>query len=94
MTEFNIEALTEDIQKHSKFVETLKINLHNTIVGQDDLIEKLIIAILSDGHVFLEGVPGLAKTLTVKTYNTQSNRTCIQLCSFQRCASKFCSWSN
>ena len=67
MTEFNIEALTEDIQKHSKFVETLKINLHNTIVGQDDLIEKLIIAILSDGHVFLEGVPGLAKTLTVKT---------------------------
>ena len=67
MTEFNIEALTEDIQKHSKFVETLKVNLHNTIVGQDDLIEKLIIAILSDGHVFLEGVPGLAKTLTVKT---------------------------
>jgi MoxR-like ATPase len=45
----------------------LKSNLHNTIVGQDDLIEKLIIAILSDGHVFLEGVPGLAKTLTVKT---------------------------
>ena len=67
MTEFNIEALTEDIQKHSEFVDTLKLNLHNTIVGQNDLIEKLIIAILSDGHVFLEGVPGLAKTLTVKT---------------------------
>ncbi len=67
MTKFNIEALTENIHKHSKFVETLKLNLHNTIVGQDDLIEKLIIAILSDGHVFLEGVPGLAKTLTVKT---------------------------
>ena len=67
MTEFNIEALTEDIQKDSEFVDTLKLNLHNTIVGQNDLIEKLIIAILSDGHVFLEGVPGLAKTLTVKT---------------------------
>ncbi|MBT5077780.1 MAG: AAA family ATPase [Candidatus Marinimicrobia bacterium] len=67
MTEFNIEVLTEDIQKHSEFVDTLKLNLHNTIVGQNDLIEKLIIAILSDGHVFLEGVPGLAKTLTVKT---------------------------
>lgn len=67
MTEFNIEALTEEIQKDSEFVDTLKLNLHNTIVGQNDLIEKLIIAILSDGHVFLEGVPGLAKTLTVKT---------------------------
>ena len=67
MTEFNIEVLTEDIQKDSEFVDTLKLNLHNTIVGQNDLIEKLIIAILSDGHVFLEGVPGLAKTLTVKT---------------------------
>ena len=67
MTEFNIESLTEDIKKHSEFVDKLKLNLHNTIVGQDDLIQKLIIAILSDGHVFLEGVPGLAKTLTVKT---------------------------
>ena len=67
MTEFNIEVLTEDIQKHSKFVQTLKLNLRNTIVGQDNLIQKLIIAMLSNGHVFLEGVPGLAKTLTVKT---------------------------
>ena len=67
MAEFNIESLTEDIKKHSEFVDKLKLNLHNTIVGQDDLIQKLIIAILSDGHVFLEGVPGLAKTLTVKT---------------------------
>ena len=67
MTEFNIEVLNEQIQIHSEFVTTLKLNLHKTIVGQDDLIEKLIIAILSDGHVFLEGVPGLAKTLTVKT---------------------------
>jgi len=67
MTEFNIEKLNEQIHKHSEFVKTLKLNLHKTIIGQDDLIEKLIIAILSDGHVFLEGVPGLAKTLTVKT---------------------------
>ena len=67
MTAFDIEALTEDIEKHSKFIEILKSNLHNTIIGQDDLIEKLIIAILSDGHVYLEGVPGLAKTLAVKT---------------------------
>ena len=67
MIEFNIESLTEDIKKHSRFADKLKLNLHNTIIGQDDLIQKLIIAILADGHVFLEGVPGLAKTLTVKT---------------------------
>jgi len=67
MSNIDLTALNEQIVKRSEFITNLKHELHKIVVGQDDLIDKLIIAILSDGHVFLEGVPGLAKTLTVKT---------------------------
>ena len=59
--------LKESIEKTSKYLDTIKTSIHTVIVGQEDLIEKLLIAILSDGHVFLEGLPGLGKTLTIKT---------------------------
>jgi len=49
------------------FIDLLKQNISKIIVGQEDLIEKIILAILSDGHILLEGLPGLAKTLTIKT---------------------------
>ena len=67
MSNIDLTALNDQIEKRSEFVTNLKHELHKIIVGQDDLIDKLIIAILSDGHVFLEGVPGLAKTLLIKT---------------------------
>ncbi len=67
MTDFDLAGLNEKIKQESAFINILKSNLSSVIVGQTDLINKLMIAMLSNGHVFLEGVPGLAKTLTVKT---------------------------
>ncbi len=63
----NNDKIDQEIEFNSSFISTLRTSLKKVIVGQDDLIEKLIISILSDGHIFLEGVPGLAKTLTIKT---------------------------
>ena len=67
MTDYNIDKIREKIEEESKFIYEIQNSIHEVIVGQDDLIEKLILAILTNGHVFLEGVPGLAKTLTIKT---------------------------
>lgn len=63
----DLHSLTDQIAKESEFIEALRTATGQVIVGQDDLIEKLLIALLSNGHVLLEGVPGLAKTLTVST---------------------------
>ncbi len=63
----NIEAIHQKIQKESAFVETLTTEVGKVIVGQKTMIERLLIGLLSNGHVLLEGVPGLAKTLTVRT---------------------------
>ncbi len=62
-----IQALNEKVKKASKFVDTLRKEIHQAVVGQDDLIDKILIGMLSNGHVLLEGVPGLAKTLTINT---------------------------
>ena len=67
MSSFDLAGLNEKIQNESQFLNIIKTNLSSTIIGQDDLINKLLLAILANGHVFLEGVPGLAKTLTVKS---------------------------
>lgn len=55
------------INNENKFINDIKYQLSKVIVGQEDIINKVIIAILSDGHVLLEGVPGLAKTLLLKS---------------------------
>tara|TARA_B100000073_G_scaffold43657_1_gene32557 strand:+ start:1787 stop:2782 length:996 start_codon:yes stop_codon:yes gene_type:complete len=67
MSEFSLSAINERILESSKFVKPLRENLGKAVVGQEDLLNKIIICMLADGHVLLEGVPGLAKTLTVKT---------------------------
>ena len=67
MSEFNLSAINERILESSKFVQPLRENLQQSVVGQEELLDKIIICMLADGHVLLEGVPGLAKTLTVKT---------------------------
>ncbi len=64
----DIDILKNDIEKRSQVFNQIKIELKDTIIGQDNLIEKLLIAFLCDGHILLEGVPGLAKTLTIKTF--------------------------
>lgn len=63
----DIRALNERIEKESAFVETLVVGMNKVIVGQKHLVESLLIGLLSDGHVLLEGVPGLAKTLAINT---------------------------
>ena len=67
MKEFSLSAINDRISEVSKFVKPLKENLQEKVIGQDVLLDKIIICMLADGHMLLEGVPGLAKTLTVKT---------------------------
>ena len=63
----DIRELNERIEKQSAFITNLTTGMDQVIVGQKNLIESLLIGLLSDGHVLLEGVPGLAKTLAIKT---------------------------
>ncbi|MAI87216.1 MAG: ATPase [Candidatus Marinimicrobia bacterium] len=67
MNNFSLTEINEKISERSKFVAGLKKNMSNVVSGQSELIDKLIIAMLADGHILLEGLPGLAKTLMVKT---------------------------
>ncbi|MDR1342071.1 MAG: MoxR family ATPase [Prevotellaceae bacterium] len=66
-TNVNIKELNEKIQKESHFVDILSMEMSKVIVGQKHLTESLLIGLLSNGHVLLEGVPGLAKTLAINT---------------------------
>jgi MoxR-like ATPase len=63
----DIRELNEKIQAESAFVELILMELDKTIVGQKHMVERLLIALLSNGHILLEGVPGLAKTLAIKS---------------------------
>ncbi len=68
MTEtVDIKALNEKIEKESAFVDMVTMEIQKVIVGQQHLVDSMLIALLTDGHVLLEGVPGLAKTLAVNT---------------------------
>ena len=63
----DIRELNEKIERHSAFVTNLQTGMSQVIVGQKHLVESLLIGLLSDGHILLEGLPGLAKTLAIKT---------------------------
>ncbi len=63
----DIRELNERIERQSSFITNLTTGMDQVIVGQKHLVESLLIGLLSDGHVLLEGVPGLAKTLAIKT---------------------------
>ena len=63
----DIKALNEKIEKESQFIDILSMEMNKVIVGQKHLVESLMIGLLSDGHILLEGVPGLAKTLAINT---------------------------
>ena len=68
MTEqVDIKELNEKIQQESAFVDLLSMELKKTIVGQKHMVERLLIGLLANGHILLEGVPGLAKTLAIKS---------------------------
>ena len=63
----DIKALNEKIEKESAFVDLLSMEMRKVIIGQEHMIESLLIGLLSNGHILLEGVPGLAKTLAITT---------------------------
>jgi len=63
----DIEAINARVREQSRFVESVRAQVGRVIVGQDYLIDRLLIALLCNGHVLIEGVPGLAKTLAVST---------------------------
>src|ERR1035438_7260552 len=63
----DIEELNERIQRESSFVDLLNLEMSKVIIGQKYMTERLIIGLLSNGHILLEGIPGLAKTLAIKS---------------------------
>lgn len=67
MESVDIKALTQKIQQRSYIVDKLRSGMQQAIVGQEHLIDSLLIGLLADGHILLEGMPGLAKTLAIKT---------------------------
>jgi MoxR-like ATPase len=66
-TTLDIGALNEKIEKESAFVDILSLEMNKVIVGQKHMVERLLIGLLGQGHILLEGVPGLAKTLAINT---------------------------
>ncbi len=77
----DIQAINEKIERESAFVDKIKSEVARVIVGQDYMVERLLIGLLANGHILLEGVPGLAKTLTVNTLS-QCIRTKFQRIQF------------
>jgi len=63
----DIKELNERIQRESSFVDMISMEMNKVIIGQKHLVESLLIGLLSNGHILLEGVPGLAKTLAIKS---------------------------
>ena len=67
MSDFSLSEINERISKSSTFIDNLKQGMSQVILGQEELVNKILISMLANGHILLEGVPGLAKTLMVKT---------------------------
>src|SRR3954454_23894671 len=67
MPTIDVQSLTEEIKQRSGFIDEILSETSKVVVGQRLLLERLLLALLCDGHVLLEGLPGLAKTLTIKT---------------------------
>src|SRR6201991_2491155 len=70
LTSVDIRELNERIHQQSAFIELLNLELNKAVVGQKHMVERLLIGMLANGHVLLEGVPGLAKTLAIKSLAT------------------------
>ena len=65
MIETNIRELNEKIQQESSFIDLINLEMNKVIIGQKQMVERLMIGLLANGHILLEGVPGLAKTLAI-----------------------------
>jgi MoxR-like ATPase len=67
MIEMSIKELNEKIHQESAFIDLINLEMKKVIIGQKHMVERLLIGLLADGHILLEGVPGLAKTLAIKS---------------------------
>ncbi len=67
MESFEIENITREVQQAGAFVERLQEETKKTVIGQEHMMQRLLIGLLAEGHILLEGLPGLAKTLAIKT---------------------------
>ncbi|HQE77287.1 MAG TPA: AAA family ATPase, partial [Candidatus Hydrogenedentes bacterium] len=74
----SVEAIRKEVEAQSKFVARLRDRMARVIVGQQYMVDRLLVGLLANGHVLIEGVPGLAKTTAVKTLAQAMN------CSFSR----------
>jgi len=81
MSEKDLNAINEKVARESKFVQSLNKEIAKVIVGQQYLIERLLLGLLANGHVLVEGVPGLAKTMSIKTLS-QTIKTKFQRIQF------------
>lgn len=75
MSEVDIELLNQQIHASSEFVDEIRAEASKVIVGQINMVDRLLIGLLANGHVLLEGLPGLAKTLSIKTLASAVNAT-------------------
>src|SRR6202020_2666817 len=73
------EAITEEVKSNSPWVHAVQNEIARVIVGQKYLVDRLLVGLLTNGHVLLEGVPGLAKTLAVKTLASCVHTKCQRL---------------
>ena len=71
--DFNLMALNESIKKESQFVDRMMKEVSKVIVGQREMLEGILMGLLTGGQVLLEGVPGLAKTLTISSQKMCEN---------------------
>ena len=67
MDSVNIKEINEKIKDESAFIDLLTMEVNKVIIGQGSMVERLLIGLLGNGHILLEGVPGLAKTLAINT---------------------------
>src|SRR5258708_2765499 len=81
-----LKDTSEDVQRAAAWVATLRKEIGHVIVGQEHLVDRLLVGLLANGHVLLEGVPGLAKTLSVRTLAAARQCHCPRLswCSRRR----------
>ncbi len=70
---YDIKAINEKIQRESAFIDVLQMEIGKVIIGQKYMVERLLVGLLANGHILLEGVPGLAKTLSIKTLASTVN---------------------
>ena len=73
MDSAEIKEINEKIQAESAFIDLLNLEMNKVIIGQKHMLERLLIGLLGNGHILLEGVPGLAKTLAINTLSKAIN---------------------